>query len=93
VAGKSTRWGNAFIIENQGRYFLFNELGELVIAHFSPKGYQEVDRAKILEPTNVMARMEDRKRLVVWSHPAFANQNMYARNDRELVCVSLAAPK
>jgi hypothetical protein len=27
---------------------------------------------------------------VVWSHPAFANRCVYARNDKELVCVSLA---
>ncbi|OHB69016.1 MAG: hypothetical protein A2V70_20530 [Planctomycetes bacterium RBG_13_63_9] len=29
-------------------------------------------------------------RKVVWSHPAFANRSLYARNDKELVCVSLA---
>jgi hypothetical protein len=28
---------------------------------------------------------------VVWSHPAFAHRSMYARNDKEIVCVSLAA--
>jgi len=28
---------------------------------------------------------------VVWSHPAFANKSMFARNDEEIVCVSLAA--
>jgi outer membrane protein assembly factor BamB len=27
---------------------------------------------------------------VVWSHPAFAGKCAFARNDRELVCVSLA---
>jgi outer membrane protein assembly factor BamB len=27
----------------------------------------------------------------VWSHPAFANQCVYMRNDKEMVCVSLAA--
>jgi hypothetical protein len=31
-------------------------------------------------------------RLVVWSHPAFANRCLYARNNHEIVCVSLAAP-
>jgi len=28
---------------------------------------------------------------VWWSHPAFANRCVFARNDKELVCVSLAA--
>jgi outer membrane protein assembly factor BamB len=32
------------------------------------------------------------KRLLIWSHPAFANRCVFARNDREIVYVSLAAP-
>lgn len=85
VTGKSDRWGNAFITENEGRYILFNEKGELVIAKLTPEKYEENSRMKILEPTNVMAG-----RPVVWTHPAFANKNMYVRNDKEIVCVSLA---
>jgi len=27
---------------------------------------------------------------VLWSHPAFANRHVYARNDKELICVDLA---
>ena len=83
--GKSTRWGNAFIVANQDRYFLFNELGELIICKLTPEKYTELSRMKILEPTNAMAG-----RNVVWSHPAFANKNCFARNDKEIVCVSLA---
>ena len=29
-------------------------------------------------------------RKVIWSYPAFANRSVYARNDREIICVSLA---
>jgi len=85
IAGKSVRWGNAFITPHEDRYFLFNEQGELLIAKFTPQGYTEVSRAKILEPTNKMAL----GRPVVWSHPAYANKTMYVRNDKELVAVSL----
>ena len=85
TTGKSTRWGNAFIIPQGDRFFLFNELGELIIAKLSPEGYKEIDRAKILEPTNKMPG-----RPVVWSHPAFADKCMFVRNDKEIVCVSLA---
>ncbi len=74
-----------FIVENNGQFFIFTEQGELILAKLSPEGYQEVSRAKILEPT---ARTGGRT--VVWSHPAFANKCMFARNDKELVCVSLA---
>jgi hypothetical protein len=79
------RWGNALLIKHADRYFLANELGELIIAKLTPKGYEEISRAKLLEPTNTDAR-----RKVVWSHPAFANKSVYMRNDVELVCVSLA---
>jgi outer membrane protein assembly factor BamB len=84
--GEPTRWANAFLVPQGDRFFLFNELGDLIIAHLTPKGYDEVSRAHILEPTNPMPG-----RLVVWSHPAFANKCVYARNDKEIVCVSLAA--
>lgn len=79
------RWSNAFLIPNGDRNVLFNEQGELIFAKLSPKGYEEIDRTVILEPTNKMAG-----RPVVWMHPAFANKCVFARNDEELVCVSLA---
>lgn len=85
ITGKSDRWGNAFIIPHEDKYFLFNELGELIIAKFSPEKYTEISRAKILAPTNKMAL----GRPVVWTHPAFANQTMFVRNDLEIVAVSL----
>ena len=84
---KETRWANAFLIKNGARYFLFNEQGDLIIARLTPKGYEELSRAHLLDPTN-----PDPGRPVVWSHPAFAHRRIYARNDRELVCASLAAP-
>jgi outer membrane protein assembly factor BamB len=83
---RGTGAGTAFIVKNGDRYFLFNEKGELIIARLTPQGYQEVGRAKILEPTSVAFGRD-----VVWSHPAFANKCLFARNDKELVCVSLAA--
>jgi outer membrane protein assembly factor BamB len=77
--------GTAFLVKNGDRYFIFGESGHLVIAKLSPKGYEEIDRAKLLEPTN-----DCFGRPVVWSHPAFANKCVYARNDKEIVCYSLA---
>ena len=69
-----------------GRFFLPNEQGDLILARLTPTGYQELSRTKLLEPTN-----RDPGRRVVWSHPAFANRCIYARNDREILCASLAA--
>ena len=88
--GKELRWANAFLVQHEDRFFLFNELGDLIIAKLTPNGYEEISRANVLRPTNKMAGFR-RPRLVLWSHPAFANRCMYARNDEEIVCVSLAA--
>ncbi len=83
--GKEMRWANAFIVKNGDRFFLFNEKGDLIIAKLSPKGYEEISRAHLLEPTNTAAGRD-----VLWSHPAFANRCMFARNDKEIICVDLA---
>lgn len=84
--GKAGRWANAFIVPHKDRYFIANEKGELIIAKLTPEGYQEIDRAKIVEPTQVAMNRD-----IVWVHPAFANRCMFMRNDKEIVCVSLAA--
>jgi outer membrane protein assembly factor BamB len=83
--GPRDRWNNAFIIPHEDRYFIFNEKGDLMIARLSPKGYDEVSRTHIIDPDNTMPG-----RLVVWSHPAFANKRLYVRNDKEMVCIPLA---
>ena len=85
TTGKSERWGNAFIVKNGDRFFLCNEKGDLIIAKLAPEKYSELDRVHLLDPTN-----RDPGRAVVWSHPAFANRSVYARNDKEIICVSMA---
>lgn len=79
--------GTAFLVKQGDRFFLFNESGDLILARLSPKGYEEISRFHVLEPTG-----EAFGRNVVWTHPAFANQCVYVRNDKELVCVSLTIP-
>jgi outer membrane protein assembly factor BamB len=65
---------------------LFNDRGELIQARLAPSGYEEISRTKLIEPTSTFG-----SRKVAWAAPAFAHQNVYARNDQELICVSLAA--
>lgn len=86
AATGEARWSNAFLIRHEDRFFLFNEHGELILARLSASGYEETSRTKILEPTLTM-----RRRRVVWAHPAFADRSLFARNDREIVCVDLAS--
>ena len=85
TSGKSERWGHAFIIKNGARSFIFSEQGDLIIAKLSPEKYEEISRTHLIDAVN-----RDPGRPVVWSHPAFANKSIYARNDKEIVCVSLA---
>ncbi|MDX1947157.1 MAG: PQQ-binding-like beta-propeller repeat protein [Pirellulaceae bacterium] len=77
--------GTAFLTKNGDRYFLFSETGDLVLARLSPEKYEELGRMHLLDPTG-----EAFGRPVVWSHPAFANRSIVVRNDKEIICVSLA---
>ena len=79
------RWWNAFLIQHEDRVFIHNEQGDLIIATLSPSGYEEISRAKLVEPTRRVQR-----RMTIWSHPAFAMKSVFARNDREIVRVNLA---
>ena len=83
---RNARWANAFLIQHADRYFIANEQGELIIAKLTPQGYEELSRANLLKPTGNAGG-----RQIVWSHPAFAQRHVFARNDEEIVCVSLAA--
>ncbi len=78
------RWWNAFLIRHEDRFFIHNEQGELIIAHLTPDGYRELSRAQLIRPTRRV-----RRRMTIWSHPAFAMKSVFARNDGELIRVSL----
>jgi outer membrane protein assembly factor BamB len=88
TAVPKARWATIHMVRNAGRVWMFNERGELLIATLSPQGFHEISRAKLIEPTT--GQLPQRGG-VCWSHPAFAYKHVFARNDRELVCASLAA--
>lgn len=62
---------------NGPRAIVLNALGELILARFTPKGYTEQSRTSIIGET--------------WAHPALADRFIYARDDHELICVTLTA--
>ena len=65
------------MVKNGDRFFLFNDAGELIIAKLSPKGYEEIDRAKVIEPTgHAMGRD------VVYSMPG-VRQQAHVRAQRQ----------
>ncbi len=64
---------------------MFTENGELVIAEMDKSDFRELDRAKVIDRSNVAFGRD-----VVWSMPAFANKHAYIRNDKEIICVDLS---
>lgn len=84
---KRARHGTAFLVyhETNKQFWIFGEMGDLILAELSGEGYRELGRQHILEPTNGAWG-----RKVVWSHPAFACQSVFARNDKELIRVDLS---
>ena len=88
TAVPKARWATIHIVRNGQRMWMFNERGELVIGTLSPAGFHEISRAKLIDPTTEQLGSRGG---VCWSHPAYAYKHVFARNDRELVCASLAA--
>ena len=71
---------------NGASLFLFTDQGDLVQARLSPAGYTELGRTHLIDPTSPLFENK-----FTWAAPAFANRNIYVRNDHELRCYSLAA--
>ncbi|MCI0379136.1 MAG: PQQ-like beta-propeller repeat protein [Gemmataceae bacterium] len=71
---------------NGDSVLLYTDRGELIRAELTSKGYREISRVALLEPTFPFAG-----RKVNWSPPAFANRHIFARSGKELICASLAA--
>ena len=87
------RWGTAFLVRQGDRYFVNNDDGYLIIAQFTPEGYVELDRTKLIE-ANGSAGFGPRRffdRTINWAHPAYANHHIIQRNDNEVIRASLAA--
>jgi outer membrane protein assembly factor BamB len=86
TGGQKAFFGNAFLTMQEDRTFIWNDQGELIIARLKPEGYEEISRAKLLEPLE-----KTRGRTITWCHPAYANRCAYVHNGKELICVSLAS--
>jgi outer membrane protein assembly factor BamB len=87
TATPKERWSTIHMVRHQDRMFMFNERGELIIGRLSPKGFTEISRAKLIDPTRGQLQ---RREGVTWAHPAYAYRHVFARNDKELICASLA---
>lgn len=69
-----------------GCTFIFTDRGHLLLARLTSAGYKELGRVKLLEPTADYGPQK-----MAWVAPAYSDRCVFARNDKELVCASLAA--
>ena len=65
--------------------FIFTDRGDLLLSRLTASGYQELGHFHLLEPT-----ADYGQRKMAWVPPAYSGQRVFARNDKELVCASLA---
>jgi outer membrane protein assembly factor BamB len=87
TAVPKARWAAIHMVRHEDHVWMFNERGELLITKLAPTGLTILDRCKLIEPTTVQLASRGG---VCWSHPAFAEQSVFARNDKVLVKASLA---
>ena len=87
------RWGSFFWVKNGDRYFVNNDLGELLIMQFSSSGPTVLGRTKLIKADTHCGygprRFADD--LVNWVQPAYANRHIIIRNDSEIRRISLEA--
>ena len=82
-------------VQHGDRYLVNNEEGFLILAQFTPSGYVELDRTRLIAPTSGSGTRTPHGRIagrmVNWAHPAYANGHIVHRNDKEVIRASLTA--
>lgn len=84
---RRNRWATIHMVQREGRVWMLNEQGELLITELSPQGAKVLSRAQVIAPTNVQL---PRGPGVVWAPPAYAERSIFVRSDNELIRCSLA---
>ena len=87
------RWSTIHFVRNGSdgdTIWMFNERGEILLGKLSPDGFEEISRHKIIDPTSGQLRQRGG---VCWSHPAFADQSIIVRSDKEIKCWNLGRLK
>lgn len=83
-------WLSAFTVHHapSGKTLILNDHGELVVTSLSESGLVEHGRMELINPTHWVGG-----RMLVWSHPAFANGRIFYRNDKEIRCWDFSTPE
>lgn len=83
--GRGPAHSSAFLIKNQDSYLILSETGDFISATMSVDGYKETGRFHAIEPTGFSMG-----RAYLWTYPAISGKRLYVRNDKEIICYSLA---
>ncbi|MDA1211937.1 MAG: carbohydrate-binding family 9-like protein [Planctomycetota bacterium] len=70
---------------DEDRVIAFNSVGELVLCRLNPDGYHESSRTQILIPKGE----SDERKKPTWSHPAYAKNRVFVRDDEEIIAYEL----
>jgi outer membrane protein assembly factor BamB len=69
-----------------GRFLLFTDEGNLILAQMSSAGYREISRSHLIDPTWPFGQTK-----FVYAPPAYCNGHVFSRSEAEVVCASLEA--
>ncbi len=83
------RWANVHLVQQGEKSWGFNELGELLLGQFTPEGYKDLGRVKLIDPVRISPNPRNG---VCWAHPAFSGHRVFIRSDEQLVCVQINNP-
>ena len=78
------RWANVHLVRQEDKVWGFNEIGELLLGKFTPEGYQDLGRVKVIETVRISPNPRNG---ITWAHPAFTGNRIYIRNDAKLICL------
>ncbi len=83
------RWANVHLISQGDKVWGFNELGEILLGKFTPKGYEDLGRVKVIDPVRISPNPRNG---ICWAHPAFVGNRIFVRSDEQLVCIEVNNP-
>lgn len=81
VCWSTNKTGHATVIVADGKLFLFNDKGEILLARASPQGYEELGRAQVFSGE------------ICWTAPALYRGCLYLRSPKRAACVYVGKPE
>jgi outer membrane protein assembly factor BamB len=76
-----TRIGHATVLVADGKLFLFNDMGELILARAMKSRYEELGRVSVLGGE------------ICWTQPTLNRRRLFVRNQSRGVCVYVGEPQ